>query len=129
MRMQTFRDPVYKGNFRLFVGHFRQVERFLRVRDFSLKNVGAPRLAKTIRLERDGAHEVVLWFPSDWSPSTAGGAAVLAHEALHATAFVLQSAGIADNAILDEVGTYYIEWLVKEILSRVLRPERRGRAK
>lgn len=118
--MHTLKDPIFKGNFRLFVGEFTEVEQYMDERDLDRSTVGGPHLAKTLNVEKDGCHEVLLWFRPDWHPNTPDHIAVLAHEALHATHFVLQHRGISDAAILDEVGNYYIEWLVREICARVL---------
>jgi hypothetical protein len=118
IRAAHFRDPVFKGCFTLFVSEFADVLAYLHERDCQLKDE-APKAAKTILLVKDGADEVVIWFPRTWTPYTANGMALLAHEALHAAHFALKERGVEDSTILDEVGNYYVEWLVREICNRL----------
>lgn len=117
--IEQFRDPVFKGCFALCVGDFKEVVEYLRDRDFDTADMG-PKLAKTLLLKKDGASEVLIWFQPDFSlrPECLG---VLAHEALHAVHFMLQDRGMSSGSILDEVGNYYIEWLVREIANLVTR--------
>lgn len=120
--MHTLKDPIFKGNFRVFVGEFAEVERYMDERDLDWSTCGGPKLAKTINVEKDGCHEVLLWFRPEWRPTTPDNIAVLAHEAIHAAHFVLQHRGVGAAAILDEVVNYYVEWLVSGICECVAVP-------
>jgi hypothetical protein len=115
IRALQFRDPVFKGCFTLFVGPWEDVVAYLRERDFTTDDISAPKAAKTLSLESTGAHEVLLWFPDGWTLATPDGIALLAHEALHAVHFQLKTRGVEASSLLDEVGNYYLEWLVREI--------------
>lgn len=115
MKIHVF-DPVFKGHFTVFVGDFGLVRRYVHARGFD--DPGVPQLAKTIFMSRDGNSEIVMWFRPDWRPNSPRGAAVLAHEALHAVHFALKARGMSNGAILDEVANYYLEWLIAEIAAR-----------
>lgn len=115
MRFHIY-DPVFKGHFTVFAGEYRAVRRYVIARGFD--DPGDPHLAKTIFMARNGCSEIVMWFRPDWKANSPRGAAVLAHEALHAVHFMLKSRGMSNGAILDEVANYYIEWLVAEVTAR-----------
>lgn len=116
MAMHSLRDPVFKGNFRVFVGPFSLVERYLRARDLWTDDLGTPKAAKALSIEKDGCQEILLWFPETFTGRTIEDQALLAHEALHATVWTLRNRGVPDAAILDEAGTYYLEWLLREVM-------------
>jgi hypothetical protein len=114
-----FKEPLFKANFTLFVSEFAAVVAYLKERDFSTVDL-TPKLAKTILCERDGESEIILWFRSDFDPRQPADMAVLAHEALHAVHFTLRGRGVECSSILDEVGNYFVEWLVREIAERTM---------
>lgn len=120
-----FREPLFKANFTLFVSAFSEVVTYLDERAFDVAKVGGPRLAKALLLERDGESEVVLWFQPTFDPTNPVDMGVLAHEALHAVHFTLRGRGVEDSSLLDEVGNYFIEWLVREIAERVMAMQQR----
>lgn len=116
--LAQFREPLFKANFTLLVGEFDDLTAFLRERAFGTDDL-QPRQAKTMLLERDGANEVVLWFRPAFDPRQPEDMGLLAHEALHAVHFTLRQRGVEDSSVLDEVGNYFIEWLVKAIAAQV----------
>ena len=85
----SVRDPLFKGCFRVIVGDYGKVDRYLRAKGVDADNLGGPKLAKAIE------------------------------EVLHACMFVLRNRGLTDRTILDEVGNYYVKWLVHAITKRV----------
>ena len=114
-------DPIFRGNFVVFVGAFSEVERYLRSRNGDASNLSSPKEAKTIEFvdEKAGTMEVLLWFRPEFDPTEPLGQSTLAHEAMHAVYFVLRARGVDDSAVLNEVGNYYMEWLVLQVASRI----------
>lgn len=117
MSSLQIKDQVYKGNFTVFVGEYGDVEAHMRARGFDPGAVGRPQLAKTIEMEdaTGGGHEILLWFRPEWDYKTPEGAGVLAHECFHAITWLLRDRRVSDLSILDEPGTYLMEWLVSTI--------------
>lgn len=113
-----FRDPLFRAPFTVFVSDYDDAVTYMRDRGIETDNMGGPQAAKTLLLVQDGASEVLLWFPPDFTPRTPEGMGLLAHEALHAVHFTLRHRGVEDSSVLDEVGNYFLEWLVREIAQR-----------
>jgi hypothetical protein len=46
---------------------------------------------------------------------------VVAHEALHAVSFVLRAKEVPHTGDTEEAYTYYLEWLLREVMARIVK--------
>lgn len=65
------------------------------------------------------AFAIVLWFGPDFQGTTWWQKGVIAHEALHATAFVMRHVGIGFEDASDEAYAYYLGWVVSQLACRL----------
>jgi hypothetical protein len=111
-----WRDPVYRHNYLLFVCPAPQMTTWIKAVYKRDLDMDAQAVAYTLHIPEN---VIGLWFNSERCASAAEWAAYVAHEAEHATRFVLDGVGMPHNAESDEAWAYYLCWIVEEITSRL----------
>ncbi len=112
--LRTWHDPLYGATFALLVCEADEVPRLFRKvkRGGEWDIPGARSLGQTLRLTDTGGLLVGIWLKPGASLVT------IAHEALHATCYVLGEAGLTLSRDSEEAFTYYQGWVLDQILDR-----------
>lgn len=76
-------------------------------------------LASTFWIQHPRGNAVVMWFKASMTLKDSTWQAVLAHECLHATGYVLGSRGVRPSFDDDEPQAYYLSHLYREAAKRL----------
>lgn len=130
--MRIIEDPIYGAGFMLQIGGDQNL--LLKKYTFAL---GQPEYKKEFDPRKRGSFTAIDWHKGGaiWL-ADADNYGAMAHEAMHATAHIMRHMDIKLDENSEEVYTYYLEWLINQILKgekrgtsiRNIRRKKAGRA-
>jgi len=127
LRTFTVRDPVFRATIHMCVGPYLEFAEWYRChyKDNTTAVDGPEPLGKMIELINDGCDGVREWFL--WFPSTRAESQTVGHECLHAVIHILNDRGVRFAPDSEEVYTYYLSFLIREVekfFNRLDRPKK-----
>ena len=113
MRSWKWQDELYGATFHLVEGTPADFGRYMKTA--FARDVATDGAAHTLLMPVD--FTIVIWLQA--MPASALHLSVVAHEAFHATTFVMEHVGITLRDESDEAFAYYLGWLVRNLVMRL----------
>ena len=121
LHIDTWLDDVYHVPMMLCIGPFDLMSKWVQKRyDIRPEPRNDDAGACTLYVQTtDGYDKILFWFPSYPRRLDVEGIGMIAHEALHATFFVLLARGLVVTQQEHETFTYYHSWVLRQLLKRL----------
>lgn len=116
-RLVKLTDEILNCDFTLYVSSREDFEKWL---DKNNKRLETKSHITTVAQALDFSDGIVLWL-SKYKPNNIDDVAALTHECAHAVQFVCEDRNISDR----ELFCYYLEWLVREFLTKLNKRSKR----